>query len=77
MCVCVCACLFVCMLLFFDAGDVSLIPLVWGGGENPFSLGCFYHLWIWFDQILFFGGIFFTKKIWGKLIPKLEHQKNT
>lgn len=74
-CVCVCACLFVCMLFVFDDGDVFLIPLVWGGGEILFSLGCFYHPWIWFDQILFFGG-FFPKTNWGKPIPKLEPKKN-
>ena len=36
---CLCVCLLVCLhAAFFDVGDVFLIPLVWGGGENIFSL---------------------------------------
>ena len=36
---CLCVCLLVCLhAVFFDVGDVFLIPLVWGGGENMFFL---------------------------------------
>ena len=37
---CLCVCLLVCLhAAFFDVGDVFLIPLVWGSGENIFFFG--------------------------------------
>ena len=41
---CLCVCLLVCLhAAFFEVGDVFLTPLVWGGGENIFFFGVFYH----------------------------------